>query len=318
VNIGVSDLTQANNAISYIDQQSTSLAQVQNDIETGLQVNVPSDNPVAFVQISQVQAASDQLTAYTQNISNATSTLNQSVSTLTDVNNLLTQAQQLAAQGANGIDSSNQTDLSALGTQVNGLITEALTDANSQFQGQSLYAGTATTTTPFTVATTNTSGEPETVTYNGSAQNTSTIVGQGQTVSTQYAGSNVFQQSGSDVFQALIGLRENLQNTSLSGTQMSQALNQSISQITSAQTAIQGVIGQQSSDLSTLSTLSTTTSNAQLADQTQQGNLQSTNYASAVVQMQQDETALQAIYATTAQMLQPGFLDFLQEAQSTS
>ncbi len=317
MNVRVTGLTQTTEATAAISQQSAALARVQNQVSTGLSVNQPSDNPVAFAQISQVKAASDRLTAYAQNISTATTTLNNSVSTLTSVNNLLIQAQQLAQQGADASTNSDPTDRAALATQVNSLITEALSDANAQPNGKSLYAGTATDTIPFTVATTNASGQPETVAYNGSAQGTSTTVGQGQTVSTQYAGSSVFQQSGADVFQTLIGIRDDLQNTSLSGAGLNQALNQRLTQLSAAQSAVQGVTGQQSADLATLQTLTNTTSNLQLADQTQLGDLQSTDYSSAVVQMQSDQTSLQAIYATTAQMLQPGFLNYLSQAQSS-
>jgi len=307
-------LAQTNNAIAYIQQQNATLAQVQNQISTGIRVNQPSDDPVAFAQISQVKATSARLTTYTQNISSATSTLNSSVSTLTSVNNLLVQAQQIAQQGADASTNSNPTNRAALATQVNSLINQALSDANSQPDGRSLYAGTATSTVPFTVATTNANGEPETVAYNGSAQSANVATGANQTVNTRYAGSAVFQQSGADVFQALIGLRDNLENTSLSSNQLSTALNQSISQLTAARSAINNVTGQQSADLASLQTLSNTTSNAQLASQTQLGDLQSTDYASAVVQVQAQQTQLQAIYAMTAQMLQPGFLNFIQTA----
>ena len=315
MNVRVTNLTQANEAIAYIQQQSAALAQVQNEVSTGIRVNVPSDDPSAFAQISQVKAASARLTTYTQNISSATDTLNNSVSTLSDVNDLLVQAQQLAQQGANA-GTNSQTDRNALATQVNSLITRALNDANANPDGKPLYAGTATNTTPFTVATTNANGQPETIAYNGAAQSASVITGQGQTVNTRYVGSAVFQQSGADVFQALVGLRDDLQNTALSDTALSQSLNQRISQITAARSAIQNVTGEQSGSLATLQTLSNSVSNAQLADQTRLGDLQGTDYAAAVVQMQQNQTALQAIYATTAQLLQPGFLSFLQSAQA--
>ena len=310
----VTTLAQTNNAISYIEQQSATLAQVQNQVSTGIRVNQPSDDPVAFAQISQVKATVSRLTTYTQNISTATSTLNNSVSTLSDVNNLLVQAQQLAQEGADASTNSNQTDRAALATQVNSLINQALGDANSQPDGRSLYAGTATSTVPFTVATTNAKGEPETIAYNGAAQSASVTTGENQTVNTRYAGSGVFQQPGADVFQALIGLRDNLENTSLSSTQLNTALNQSITQLTSARSAINDVTGQQSADLASLQTLSNTVSTSQLASQTQLTDLQSTDYASAVVQVQAQQTQLQAIYAMTAQLVQPGFLSFIQTA----
>ncbi|QJW97994.1 flagellin N-terminal helical domain-containing protein [Frigoriglobus tundricola] len=310
----VTSFSQTTNAIAYIEQQSATLAQVQNQVSTGIRVNQPSDDPVAFAQISQVKATSARLTTYTQNISTATSTLNNSVSTLTNVNNLLVQAQQLAQEGADASTNSTQTNRAALATQVNSLINQALSDANSQPDGRSLYAGTATGTVPFTVATTNANGEPETIAYNGTAQSASVITGENQTVNTRYAGNTVFQQSGADVFQALVGLRDNLENTSLSSNQLSAALNQSITQLTAARGAINDVTGKQSADLSTLQTLTNTISTTQTATQDQLSTLQSTDYASAVVQLQAQQTQLQAIYASTAQLLQPGFLSFIQTA----
>jgi flagellin-like hook-associated protein FlgL len=41
------------------------------------------------------------------------------------------------------------------------------------------------------------------------------------------------------------------------------------------------------------------------------GDLEGTDYAEAVVKMQEAQTALQAIYAVTARLADPGLLDFI-------
>jgi flagellar hook-associated protein 3 FlgL len=54
MNVRVTSLVQTTEAINNIEQKNASLAQVQNQVSTGLRVNAPSDDPVAFAQISQV------------------------------------------------------------------------------------------------------------------------------------------------------------------------------------------------------------------------------------------------------------------------
>jgi flagellin-like hook-associated protein FlgL len=152
------------------------------------------------------------------------------------------------------------------------------------------------------------------VTYNGSSQAGQALIGPNQTVATESVGSQVFQQSGADVFQALITLRNNLSNPSLTSSQpaMSAALNQSLSAITTAATAIQSVEAQQSSSVTTLGSLQTQVQNLQLAANNQATNVSAVDYPTAIVQLQQQETSLQASMDVSSKILQQNLLNFLQ------
>lgn len=311
MNIRVTSQMQANDVILNMQQQSARLAKYQNQVSSGFRVSQPSDDPFAFAEASHAQASSDNLTAYSQTNTDASSTLNSAVSALTSVNNILVQAKQLAQEANNSTTNSNPTELAAIANQVSGLITQALSVANSQPDGNSLFAGSAITTVPFSVATTNAAGQPETIAYNGATQASSALVGPGQTVDTRYAGNAVFQQSGGDVFKALISLRDNLQNTALTGSAQSQAFAQNLTDMSNALSAIGNVTAQQSSSLATLQAVQNLNTNLKTSVDEQIGTLKGTDYADATVKMQEQQTSLQATYATAYQLFQTSLLNFI-------
>jgi flagellar hook-associated protein 3 FlgL len=303
---------QANDAVAYMQQQSSALATAQNQLSSGSQIQVPSDNPSGYTTLVEAQTASLQYATYNQTMTAATSTLSSSTNALQNINNILTQSQTIAEQGADA--STSTVGYQALATQVNSLISQLMTNANASVGGAYLFGGTANNAPPFQVSATDSQGNPTAITYNGSSEPGQTLIGPGQTVNTEYAGNQVFQQSGSDVFQALINLRNNLTNPANTQSQntMSQALNQSLTEIGSAATAVQNVEAQQSSSMSMMGSLQTQVQNLQLAANTQASNVGSTDYASAIVQMQEQETALQASMTVSAKMLQTSLLNFIQ------
>lgn len=303
---------QANDAIAYMQQQNAALTTAENQVASGIAVNVPSDNPIAYTTLQEADNASLQYSTYNQNMTNATTTLDASTSALQNVNNILTQAQDIATQGADA--STDSTGYQGLAKEVTSLISELLTNANASQGGTYLFGGTANNAAPFEVTSTDSSGNPTAITYNGSSNASQVLIGPNQTVNTEYDGSQVFQQSGSDVFQALINLQNNLTNPTLTQSQnsMSQALNQSLSEISSAANAIQNVEAQQSSSITMLSSLQTQVQSLQTAANSQASNVSSTNYASAIVQMQEQDTALQASMEVSSKMLQTSLLNFLQ------
>src|SRR4051812_18508256 len=117
MDLRVTTQVQVSTAADNLRNQSDRIANLQEQIQTGLRVNKPSDDPLAAASIIQINAQDSQLTTFLGNIDDATNTLNSSVSTLTDVSNLLTQARQLALQGADS--STSGAEYSALASQAN-------------------------------------------------------------------------------------------------------------------------------------------------------------------------------------------------------
>jgi len=292
----------AANSIANAQQQTNQLAILQQEASTGLSILQPSDNPPAALEVMADQAQNNSLSVYQQNISDAQAKLNTSVSTLTQVSNLLSQAKDLGLEGSN---SSNTTASDqAMADQVGNILNEVVQLANTQQSGQYLYGGTASQTQPFT---TNAQGQ---VVYNGSTQSMSEPIGQGQQVQTLYNGSQIFQSP--DVFQTLSTLSDNLSNANnLSPTAQVAAIQQSLSQLDSANTSILDVVGQQSASLQNLQSINQQIQDVQLQTTQQIGNLQDADMSQVVVGMQEQQDLLQATLYSAAQVMNVSLINFL-------
>jgi flagellar hook-associated protein 3 FlgL len=299
-------------SVMRMQNATSALAVLEDQISSGVRVSKPSVDPVAYVQIQSGQADSDRLQTYQLNINSTTATLNSGVSSLQNVDTLLSTAQQLASSAVNG--STDDAAYSALAGQVNGLIQQLFTLVNAKANGNYLFGGVNTTQAPFVVTSTDAAGNPETVSYQGSDQAARAIVGPGQTVNTAYAGNQVFQQPGADIFQALIGLRDALSNPALSLTAKSQAASTQMAQIQQAQSVVENIVGQQSTSLQSLQTMGNQFNTLQLTDKGQTSDLKNTDISQAIVSLQEQQNLLQATLAITSQLFSPSFLSFLNSA----
>lgn len=77
------------------------IAELQNKIATGKQLEKPSDNPVAFSEASRYKHQLSKLDQFRRNIDNVTQRLSAEEATLSQFANVLTRVQELAIQGAN-------------------------------------------------------------------------------------------------------------------------------------------------------------------------------------------------------------------------
>lgn len=308
MNIRVTGQSQTASTIANIQRQTAGQAKYQNQVASGLRVERPSDDPTAFPALARAKADGLRLAAFGQTMTDATTTLNEGVSALGEVSAVLTQAKQIAIEGADA--TTDQNGAEALARQVDSLLQRALTAANAQSNGRSLFGGTATTTAPFQTVTDPT-GLVTGVTYTGADERGRALIGPNQTVDTQFVGSEVFQQPGGDLFQTLIGLRDDLRNTALTGSARSAAINARLGQVDATRTAIGDATAEQGSNLVTLEALSARASDLKLTADIKVGDLGSTDYAEAVVRMQEQKTSLEATLSVAAKLLQPSLLDFI-------
>ena len=71
-------------------------SQIEDEISSGKKVNVPSDNPVVYAQVSLITAQQSANTQYNTNLQAIQSFGTTYESTFDNINGLLTQAKQLA------------------------------------------------------------------------------------------------------------------------------------------------------------------------------------------------------------------------------
>jgi len=256
-----------------------------------------SDDPVAVAQLVRNEAQTSNVDQYLQNVSTLQNTLQVADSALNSVVTSLSQAISLGVQGSNG--TLNDSDRQTIATQVSGIEQQILSLANTTYDGNYLFAGTAVTTQPFTQD----SSSPSGVTYNGNGSTNSVQIGDGEYIPVNLSGSQVFTPSGSDVFAALQGLVTALQNggdVAGATTQLQQVFNRFNTQRTfygatlSRLQSTQDYLNQEKVQLSSA-----------------QDNVEGADMSSVISNYVQAETALDASYQAAGQISRMSLLDYL-------
>jgi flagellar hook-associated protein 3 FlgL len=219
-------------------QQETATLQ----LATGSTINQPSDDPAGAAQLVQIQQQSSQNDSYQQSIGSVNGLLSTANSTLNSVVTALQRAVSLGTEGANGtLSDSDRSDIAA---ELTGIQSQLVSLANTSYQGQYIFAGTANTQ-PFVLNSGSSSG----VSYVGNQGTNSVTVGTGYSLQTNLPGSQVFNGTNADVFQAINDLITGLQNnTGIAGAveEIGSALNYVTAQQTFYGNALDQTQAQQS------------------------------------------------------------------------
>jgi flagellar hook-associated protein 3 FlgL len=180
-----------------------------NELTTGKALSQPSDDPAHVAQDldlrNQIALGNDTVT----NLANVTGQMTATDGAMSSLVNVLQSARSLAVQGAS--DTMTPAQQKSIGDQVNQLLDEAIGLANTQYDGQYVFGGTASLGGKPVVAT----GSPVSgVTFSGNLQAvTQQFVG-GQSAQTNVTLQQAFNYGSSDgspdVFSALINLRNAL------------------------------------------------------------------------------------------------------------
>jgi flagellar hook-associated protein 3 FlgL len=182
------------NAVNQVEQEINT---DEEQIATGYSVNVPSDNPTAAAVLVENAAQTWQVDQYQRSIGSVQAEMQDANSTLSSVVTSLQQAITLGTEGANGtLDAS---DRQSIVVQVQGIQSQLLSLANLSYQGNYVFAGTATQTKPYVPDASSPSG----VTYQGNNDTNSVTLGSNFTLQTNLPGLQVFSSAGGDMFQSI-------------------------------------------------------------------------------------------------------------------
>jgi flagellar hook-associated protein 3 FlgL len=140
-------------AVNGILQDQAALSKTQNQLSTGKSVNTPADNPVAAVQLLQLNNTNSQYQQYISNGQSANTNLTLEEQALSSSTTTLQSIRDLVVQANSATNSTS--DLHDIATQISALESQLQGNANSQnAQGEYLFAGYSTGTQPFVRAST--------------------------------------------------------------------------------------------------------------------------------------------------------------------
>ncbi|MGO9115625.1 MAG: flagellar hook-associated protein FlgL [Thermoguttaceae bacterium] len=181
---GISNLSMQDLLIGELNANQTQMNQLETEISTGYQFQLPSQNPQAAMQVEGIQSLLERKTQMLTNISTSQSSLSQTDSTLTTVSNLLTSVQSaaLSVVGATATAAQRQ----AVVQQIDSAVQQLVSLGNTQFNGQQLFGGTNTTTPPFSI------DGAGNVVYSGTSNPTESYVDVNQLSATSITGAQAF------------------------------------------------------------------------------------------------------------------------------
>jgi flagellar hook-associated protein 3 FlgL len=232
--------------------------------------------------------------SFTQSSSLVTGQLQVADSALGGVVTQLTQAISLATSADNG--TMNSSDIKSIGSQISGILDEVESLANTSYQGQYIFAGGQTSTTPFI---TSANGSPNVTTYNGDQDVNYLSTPNGQKIQLNVPGSQIFLGTGSNsVFAALNSLVNDYSSGTVNTTQ-------AVSDSQALSTAL-GYVSQQRVTVDNSITQLTAASDAVTSSQTQltgaQTNLMQADVAQVSTQLSLSETQQTALEDVIAQL----------------
>src|ERR1700753_872380 len=137
--------------LSSINNVQDQMATTQEQLSTGKSINQPSDNPYGASLAIQLKNDLAGLNNYNSNITDGTAWASAADTSLQNVMSMLQRAQELTVQASNGVESS--TALSATADEIDQLADAIKQEANTQYNGQYIFSGTATGTAPYSTAT---------------------------------------------------------------------------------------------------------------------------------------------------------------------
>ncbi len=297
MSVRVSTLQMTNYAIYSVNQTAYNIQNAQLQLDSGLSINQPSDNPTGMDQALTLKQQSAQINQYSSILNQANSYLTTGETALGGLTSLIRQSQALAIQAANGtLDSATRLSISQ---QIGDIINQVVSLANTRYGNNYIFSGQRTSTQPI-VTSSNSFAYQGGTSATGDA-NINLEISQNQSITVNATADKVFlpalqnlQQLQNDVG---FGALSNISNADLANLQ--NTLNTTLTSQADMGAKIQQV--QAAAQQNTLSQENVTSFLSQVED---------ANIPQVSIQLQSAQTAYQAALAANSKLFQMSMLNY--------
>ena len=295
----ITNLMVSQQILANINSSQGTLDNTEEELSTGLQINEPSDDPSGASLATQLKAQISSLGNYTSNVTDGQAWTSQGLSAMSSISDQLQRAQELVIEANNGTMSAS--DLNATADEVNQLIAGVKSDANTQYDGQYVFSGTATSTQPYATGAVDT--------YAGNSDAVTREVNPGSPVTVNGNLDSVL--SGSNANPGLLTTLRSIA-TDLSGNPPTTAnLGSDLTALKNNLSSLEQVQAQVGSASSRLDLAATRIDSQQTADTTALGGVQDVNMAAAYTTYSNEQAAFTAALKAGANIVQTSLMDFL-------
>ena len=295
----------AQNLLANINQSLDRISTTQQELSTGKRINQPSDDPYGTSLSLQLNNELGGLNDYNNNVTDGTAWAQAGTAALSDITNAVQRIRELVVQAANGTQT--QSDMSADASEVNQLIDQIKQDANTQYNGQYIFSGAATSTAPYQAGSndayagdngqvTRVIGPNPSIAVNA---NLAGVLGTGQTTAGQPAGDG-------QLLNTLRNIADDMQSgnsSALSATDLSQ-LDTNLTSLTGISANLGAVTDRLQMAASRIQSL-------QASDTQVLSNTQDADMAQTEIDFSTEQAALTAALQAGAHIVQQSLMDFL-------
>lgn len=272
------------NVLSGIENLNETLFQINRQISSGKKLNRLMDSPADSAEIVSLNEQASDVDQYQSNMSAVSFFLQSADSTLNDVNNLVNSIYTQGSQSASDlIDSESR---STMADGIRKLRDQILALANTQVRGRYLFAGSNVLSTPFDIS-------GDVVSYQGNDAMNGIAVDDGIEVSESVSGSTAFNS----VFSAITTLLTAMDENNVSN------IRSALGQFSSALSDLGLARGRVGSNLNVLETVASNLNSKEMTLTVRKSKLEDTDMATAVVQLSQGQTAMQAAISSGGSIL---------------
>jgi flagellar hook-associated protein 3 FlgL len=290
-------LTDLNNSLAGLERSS-------DELSSGRTILEPSDNPYGAARVIDLQSQLEGLTNYESDIQDGIAWENTASSAMSNINELTQRVRELTVEAANGTN--NQSDLNTIALEVEQLTESIKQDANTQYAGQYVFSGTATTTAPYEVGANDE--------FKGNSESVSRAVGPAGTVTISTSlstllGNGVAAEDGG-LLDTLRTLTQQLrggtkEDTEALGSTDLANLDKNLEQLSQLQAVAGSATDQLKSALARNESVQTSVTEAL-------SNTEDTNIAAVSIQYANEQAAYEAALRAGATIVQESLLNFLQ------
>lgn len=299
-----------NNSRSIMDLQRSRArySDLVTQLTTGQRIVNVGDDPTGSALIMDFQSSITRNKQYMAQIDTGTQLLTGTETALDSVNNSLTRLLELAQTGKS--ETSGATGRTAIASEVDAIGKDLVSTANTQQQGKYIFAGTKTTTMPFSGVVPANPPLNQTVGYQGDSNTIDLDVSISAKVTTNLPGNTVFYGPGgagsaTDIFAATEALKTGLKNNDTAAINtaydqlkaISSRINDTITDVGGRQAGMEGLKTGMSAYNASLTAI--------------QGSIEGVDYPAAITDLTQESVAQQATLSVMAKNNSRSLFDYL-------
>lgn len=295
----VSQLNTTAEIISQIEGLNRKQLQLQQKVATGLEVQRPSDDPVAASEVIKIDSERKTSIQFRKNLEEANSLLLIGSENLQAFHDLVSRAREIVSLSGG---TANDERMIAYSEEMEGLVEQAYNMVNSTYRGSSLFGGQATDMKPFS-DTRDPDGKLTGVSYNGATATTGLQVAKDFSINTRLGGDDA--AGFSTIIDNLIAARDALSNTDRSALSAADSgLGGAEDQILLSQADLNG-------DLARVEWIRSREDDRFLTLQESRSRAADADLAEVITQLNQAGVAYQAALQTSTLIMNQSLLNFL-------